>query len=150
MHKKIILGILILAVFAFVVSISSLYVQIQISQGNACGCFIPLPIFIPFVASIGLFIGTIIYYLFHPEIEGEGIPIEVLLNCFEGDERSVVKKILDNNGEVLQSKIVKDTNLSKVKVHRILKKLEGKGFIEKSSHGNTNKVEVNKKTHELL
>lgn len=148
--KNILIGILILSIFVFIVAISTLYVQTQISNGNACGCFIPLPVFIPFVASIGLFIGTVTYYLFHPELKKKKIPKDWILDCFEGDEKSVVKKILDKDGEILQSRLVKETTFSKVKVHRILKKLENKGFIKKSSYGNTNKVEVNEKLKNFL
>jgi len=52
-----------LSIFVFIVAISSLYVQIQIVEGNICGCLIPLPLFIPFIASVGLFIGTLSFYL---------------------------------------------------------------------------------------
>ncbi|MFB6089324.1 MAG: helix-turn-helix transcriptional regulator [Candidatus Aenigmatarchaeota archaeon] len=150
LKKDVIIGILILSIFVFIVAISTLYVQTQISDGNACGCFIPLPVFIPFVASIGLFIGTVTYYLFHPELEKKKISKDWILDCFEGDEKSVVKKILDNDGKTLQSKLVKETTFSKVKIHRILKKLENKGFIKKSSYGNTNKVEVKDELRDIL
>ena len=139
-RKKIISGILILSVFVLIVSICSLYVQVEISSGNACGCAIPIPVFIPFIASIGLFIGTVTYYLFSPKFDRK-IDKKVLLNFFEGEERKVFEVIL-NKKEVNQAEIVRESGLSKVKVSRILKRFESKGLVEKISVGKINKVKL--------
>ena len=71
--RKIVYGILILSMFVFIISVISLYVQVTIESGDACGCLIPLPFFIPFVGSTGLFIGTLIFYLFSPRIDKRAI-----------------------------------------------------------------------------
>jgi len=147
--KKVILGILILSVFVFIVSIISLYVQTEISYGNACGCAIPIPLFIPFIASVGLFIGTMIYYFLSPKFEKKKIDKKFFLNFFEGEERKVFEIIL-NKKEANQTEIVKESNLSKVKVSRILKKFENRGLIEKLSIGKINKVRLKKEILELL
>ena len=139
--KKIISGILILSIFVLIVSVSSLYVQTEISSGNACGCVIPIPIFIPFIASIGLFIGTMVYYILSPRFNKEKIEKKTLARFLEGDERKVFYEIL-NEKEVNQAKIVKQTNLSKVKVSRIIKKLEGRGIVEKSTVGKINIIKL--------
>lgn len=138
--KEIMLGTLILSVFLFILSFSSLYVQTQISRGNACGCLIPLPLFIPFLGSLGLFIGVSIYSLLFPHEKGSKISKDSLLKLFKKDERKVIGILLSNSGEYLQSEIVNETDLSKVKVHRVLKRLESKGIIRKESLGNSNRV----------
>lgn len=63
------------------------------------------------------------------------------LNFLEGDERAIIKLIIDNNGEIVQSKLVKLSEMNKVKVARILHKLELKGVVVRTPYGNTNKVE---------
>lgn len=142
LRKDILIGSLILSIFVFTVASSTLYVQTQISKGNACGCWIPLPLFIPFLGSIGLFIGIILYSLFNPIPAQTSISQQSLLNLFDKDERKVVKALLDKGGERLQAEIVKKTKLSKVQVHRILKRLEGKQLVEKKAKGNTNLIKA--------
>lgn len=146
--KKVVFGILILSVFVLIVSVSSLYVQTEISSGNACGCFIPIPIFIPFIASIGLFIGTMVYYMFSPKFDKK-IDKNSLLNFLDGDERKVFRVMLDKKG-INQAELVRETNLSKVKVSRILKRFENKGLIEKISVGKINIIKLNKGISELI
>jgi len=141
--KKIIFGILILSIFVLIVSTTSLYVQTHISSGNLCGCFIPIPLFIPFIASIGLFIGTLTYYLLSPRFDKNRLDKKFLLNFFDGEERNIFEVILEKN-EITQAELVKRTGLSKVKVFRILKRFENKGLIEKTSLGKTNLIKLNK------
>ena len=147
--KKVAIGILIFSIFVFIVSLSSLYVQTEISSGNVCGCFIPIPLFIPFIASVGLFIGTLIYYLISPRLNKKKLHKKLLLNFFTGDERKIFGIILEKC-EVTQSEIVKLSRLSKVKVFRILRRLENRNLIEKKPLGKTNLIVVNENVKELL
>ncbi|MCK4429573.1 MAG: hypothetical protein KAU95_04300 [Candidatus Aenigmarchaeota archaeon] len=144
-EKKIILGTLVLAIFIFIVAASSLYVQTQISIGNVCGCAIPLPLFIPFLASVGLFIGTLFYYFFLPNHETKTkIDKEIILKLFDPAEREIIKKLLENDGSCLQSKLTRETNLSKVQVFRTLESLIKKKIAEKERYGKTNTIKLNK------
>ena len=113
-EKKILLGALILSIFVFIVAFSSLYIQIHISEGNVCGCAIPITLFVPFIASVGLFIGTLLYHLLLKE--NKCIDYNMFLNIFDSQEREVLKKLIDCRGSCLQSKLTRDTNLSKVQV----------------------------------
>jgi uncharacterized membrane protein len=60
------------------------------------------------------------------------------------EERFIVDKLLESEGSMLQSEIVEKTNYSKVKVTRILDKLEAKGLIERKRRGVTNLVVLKK------
>lgn len=142
LRKDILIGSLILSIFVFIVASSTLYVQTQISTGNACGCWIPLPLFIPFLGSVGLFIGIILYSLFNPIPTQTSISQQSLLRLFDKDERQLIKTLLNNGGQIMQADIVKKTKLSKVKVHRILKRFEDKGLVAKEANGNTNQIEA--------
>ena len=146
-ENKIILGILIFSIFVFVVAVSSLYTQMQISEGNACSCLIPLPLFIPFVASIGLFIGTLIFYLLYTPKQTK-INREVFLKLFDYKEREIIRKLFENKGKLSQSRLVQETNLSKVQVFRILERLSQKRVISKEPKGKTNIVELDKDIYE--
>jgi DNA-binding transcriptional ArsR family regulator len=56
------------------------------------------------------------------------------------DEKLVFEKILEAEGTIFQSDLVEQSKLAKVKVTRLLDKLEGKGLIERKRRGMTNIV----------
>lgn len=63
-----------------------------------------------------------------------------ILNELDGDEKLALEKIIEAQGAIFQSDLVEKTTLDKVKVTRILDKLEGKGIIERKRRGMTNVV----------
>ena len=65
---------------------------------------------------------------------------EDVLKKLDKDEKKVFESVIDENGSIFQSGIVEKTGLSKVKVTRILDRLEGKGLIERKRRGMTNIV----------
>jgi len=56
------------------------------------------------------------------------------------DEKKLVTVLSDNDGTLFQSDLVDKSGFDKVKVTRILDKLEGKGFIERKRRGMSNVV----------
>jgi hypothetical protein len=56
------------------------------------------------------------------------------------DENLVFEKILEAEGTIFQSDLVEQSKLAKVKVTRLLDKLEGKNLIERKRRGMTNIV----------
>lgn len=150
LKKDIVLGNLVISIFVFILAASALYIQTQISSGNACGCIIPLPLFIPFLGSLGLFIGVVFYSILFPNEQNQTISEELFLKMFDGDQRKFMKNLLKSQGEQLQVNVVKETDLSKVKVHRIIKKLDSKGIIDKESYGRTNRIKLKEEFSEHL
>ncbi len=141
-HKKIVLGALIVVIFVLIVSITSWYVQIMIDTGSICSCAIPLPILVPVLASIGLLIGTVLYYLFSP-VSGKCIgrgQRDAILNLLNETEKKIMYSIITNRGELSQAGIVNVTGLPKVKVFRALERLRARGIISKENMGKTNRV----------
>ncbi|NOX71236.1 MAG: winged helix-turn-helix transcriptional regulator [Candidatus Micrarchaeota archaeon] len=149
-QKKIVIAVTIISVFVFVVAFSSLYVQIEIATGNVCGCAIPVWLFIPLLSSIGLLIGTLIYYLLHGH---EGIVSEketakgkdamlAAAGMLPKDEALVLKILIEGNGKMTQSEIMKKSDHSKVKIHRILKRLAERGAISKTKDRKINIIEL--------
>ena len=64
---------------------------------------------------------------------------EIIENADE-EEKMILNLLLNNQGSVYQSDVIKETKLTKVKVTRILDKLEGKGIIERKRRGMTNVI----------
>ena len=70
---------------------------------------------------------------------------EDLLKGLSPDEKEITKKILEEDGSIFQSALVEKTNYSKVKITRILDRLEGKGVVERKRRGMTNVVIIKNK-----
>lgn len=99
--------------------------------------------YIVIIAGIGFgffFLG--IYYILNFNHEEESIIVEnkkeSFANLLVGEEKEVYDFLKLNEGSVYQSDIVKSLGFSKVKVTRILDKLEGKGLVDRKRRGMTN------------
>ncbi len=68
--------------------------------------------------------------------------IEDAIEALTGDEKAVYDTILASNGTIFQSELVEKSTLDKVKVSRVLDKLEGKGLIERKRRGMSNVIIV--------
>lgn len=64
------------------------------------------------------------------------------------DEKKLISVLEKNNDSMTQSDLVRESGLSKVKVHRVLKNLENKKIITKYDFGMTNKIRLEKKVKE--
>lgn len=150
--KKAIIATIILTGFIFAVSFSTLYAQVHIYEGTACTCTLPIPLLIPTLSSLGIFVGSIVYYLMFPKIEESKEKskkdLEVLLEMLREDEREVVKSLIENKGKILQSKL--SSKFGKVKSFRIVENLRRRGIIEKEAYGKTNMIKLTKKFEEIL
>lgn len=60
------------------------------------------------------------------------------------DEKKLIEALKKAGSEMTQSKLAMETGLSKVQVHRAVKRLESKGVIEKHRYGLTNKIVLKK------
>ena len=90
--------------------------------------------------------GVISFFLKDEEVKREhkkSISIEERkrkLENLDEAEREIMNIILREDGSVFQSDLVKETKKSKVKVTRVLDRLEGKHLIERKRRGMTNVV----------
>jgi len=62
------------------------------------------------------------------------------LKDLEGDERDVYNALIEENGMIFQSALIDKTGFSKVKVTRVLDKLENRKLIERKRRGMTNVI----------
>jgi hypothetical protein len=78
-----------------------------------------------------------------PQEKREDI-IQAAARLLEGDEGKLYKMILDAGGEILQKDLILEGAFDKVKVTRLLDKLESKGLVVRVKHGMTNRVVLKK------
>lgn len=63
-----------------------------------------------------------------------------IMSTLTSDEKNVLLKIIESQGTIFQSDLVDKTKFTKVKVTRILDRLEGKRLIERKRRGMTNVI----------
>ncbi|MCK4521098.1 MAG: hypothetical protein KAU20_00870 [Nanoarchaeota archaeon] len=152
--KDVLLVLSIILGFVFIISFSAIYVSDAIKNNNACGCVLPIPYMILILASLGLFVGSLSFYILvskHIKEKKESTKnIEFTLNFLEKDEKTIIEELIKNKGQLNQSKFEKLTNLHKVKIHRIIDKLNSKGLIRKVSAGKTNNIIVSDQLKEIF
>jgi len=145
-HKRVFLVLGIITGFVFVVAFSTLYVSDAIKNNNACGCVIPIPYMILILSSLGIFVGSAAYYFTVSKYVKEGKTrnenINYTLNFLEPKERKLVNELIKSKSGLKQSELEKLTGFHKVKVHRILHKLEASGIIKKETKGKINKISL--------
>ena len=61
-----------------------------------------------------------------------------VLENLDEEEKRVMELVLANQGSIYQSDLLKETAYTKVKVTRLLDKLEGRGLVERKRRGMTN------------
>lgn len=94
---------------------------------------------------LALIIAIGLYFIFFGKekeiiIKPKGISHKKASKALPEDEKIVFEKIRESDGSIIQADLVKKTNFSKVKITRLLDKLEGKGLIERRRRGMTNIV----------
>jgi len=149
-QKKFLSGMLVITVFILIVALAALYVQIQVSGGNACNCEIPLYVLVPIIGAMGLFIGVISYYLLSPKFEKPAVDKSLLLGFLDKDEASIIKVLLDHRGEVPQAEIVRQTGLPKVKVFRVLRGMQTRGIVQKEQNKKVNIIRLSEGMRKLI
>lgn len=136
--------------FIFLVSVTTFYVQSQISHYGYCP--IPIPVLMPTLASLGLFVGSLVYYIMLGKVEESREKrteaINFLLELLPTDEKEVLRKIIENKGKITQSKL--SSSLGKVKAFRVLESLRKRGIILKEPYGKTNIIKLNEKYSKIL
>ncbi len=138
--KALLIITIIISGFILIVASTSIYVQSIIINGNVCGCFVPIPLLIPFFASLGLLIGSVSYYIF--SIKSEKPKFEIIMRFLDAEEKKVMEEII--KGKNTQAKVTKSTGLSRVKVHRIINRLIQKGLIVKEKEGKVVRIKLSK------
>jgi len=148
--KPLLIIAMILASFVLIVSLASLYTERVVSCGMAQTCTIPLPFLIPIIASVSLFVGSLMGYLavgkIHKTKDNFKKSAEVIKKLLNEDEWKILT-IISKKNEISQAKIVQSSGLSRLKVFRIIEKLREREVLEK--HEKDGKLRIIKIDEEL-
>jgi ribosomal protein S25 len=115
-------------------------------QRNISGLF-NLILFVSLSGSvISILAGTSLWILLRKK-ERKKLTDDIVNTMTTDDEKLVMRVLEENSGELTQSELARRTKLSKVKVHRMIKRLESIGIVSKYSYGMTNKIKLNNAIH---
>ena len=151
-NRQVSIGIMLITGFVFAVSFGTLYTQTHIDEGTACSCKLPIPVLIPTFSSLGVLIGSFVYYLMFSKIKEtekkSTRDARNLLGMLQKGEREIVEKIVESKGEISQSRL--SSTFGKVKTFRLLETLRKRGVIAKEKYGKTNMVKLSESYREIL
>ena len=144
----------IIAGFAAVLFFSITYLNNKVLCDLNCRIQNEVTIIAILLSLFGMFVGSLTYYFISEKYERRITKIHkdvnFTLRFFDGEEKCIIKSIIDHKGKMTQSQLAKDTGLSRVKISRSLKKLEEKQIIVKNPNGMTNNIEIEEKLKSLL
>jgi len=91
------------------------------------------------IAFIMLAAGAYLYFV--PITKAGAAPAKkVDISKFDDDEKKIYEILKAHDGSVYQSDLIKETEFSKVKITRVLDKMETKGIVDRQRRGMTNIV----------
>lgn len=134
--------------FIILLTVSLSYARINHNACGAVNCSISNHIPVQSYVGFGLLIATTSiggYLTFlRPKVEKTQTISKAKLNKaienLENEEKKVFSELTKNDGSVFQNDLINTTGFSKVKVSRILDKLETKGIVERRRRGMSNIV----------
>lgn len=74
----------------------------------------------------------------------------LILKFLDYGENQVIKKLIENNGTILQSEISRMPNIGKVRAHRIIVDLKKKEIITLENYGKTNRINLTEEAKNVL
>jgi len=152
----------IVAAFVFAVSFFTLYAQTHISEGTACRCTLPIPILIPTLSSIGVMVGSLVFYFMSGRAHEKAREIRVenvsaikdsafsMLKMLPSDEKKLLELMAGSGGKILQSRLPNDLGIDKVKSFRLVQRLIIRGILEKNPYGKTNIIMLKENFRKIL
>lgn len=99
-----------------------------------------LPLLVYGISVISIVLGGALVVLFQWKLND--LQLRKVLKVLPGEERRVVRILLDNKGSIEQNKLVALSGHNKVKISRILKVLEQREVVKKTNLGNTNLIVI--------
>src|SRR6056297_3086540 len=113
---------------------------------EGCGCphMVSQNFIFLFIVLSVIFVGGLLYYLLSIKIEKKDkkvkFNVHTIMQFLDKDEKKILKQLDKNNKEMPQSNI---KELSKLRKHRAIKKLNEKEIVSIEKKGNKNKIKLN-------
>ena len=163
MEERPLLAVVIITVFAVVVTVITVYISLtgyidpeiigtmttEEIQIYLAGQYVPFYL-IPVLAFVGLAVGTVSFSLMSGNNSIMKKDTKVILKFLNANERKVVEKLMENDGKVQQIELTRLPGLNKVKTHRLLNDMERKEIIKREKYGKLNLIVLEKNLYKTL
>ncbi|VVC02709.1 Uncharacterised protein [Candidatus Bilamarchaeum dharawalense] len=149
-RKRIILGLLTVSVFIFLVTVL-VFVFALYSHGESIPPMLDIFLtyhmeFMVLMGLFGLFSGIVVYSIMNATLEKQKKVVKtnlgIIMKFLSSDEREIVQLLISKDGMTTQSEIARLPGMSRLKAHRITKKLEGRGIIYVEKYGKINMIRI--------
>ncbi|HLC92235.1 MAG TPA: hypothetical protein VJH23_00850 [archaeon] len=149
-RQKIVLGVVLVSVFIFLVTVL-VFVYVLSAKGEAVpDLFKPfIEHHVHFMVIMGLFgvvSGIVVYSMMSSTIERERkmakTNVEIIMKFLGDDDRQIVRLLLEKDGATTQSNISAQPGMTRLKAHRVVRKLEDRGIIHVEKHGKVNMIRL--------
>jgi hypothetical protein len=144
----------IIAGFSAVLFFSITYLNNKLLCDIDCRIQNEISLILVLLSLFGMFIGSLTYYFISEKYERKITRMQkdanITLKFLDSEEQKIINALLKHKGEMNQSEILQDTKLSRVKIFRILKRLEKKEIILKKPQGMTNKIILDEGIKQVL
>lgn len=144
------LAIVAMSITAFIILMGVSLDYARITHAECGGEYCTVYNHIPVQSYIGLGILVVSAgiggYITFAESKGEKIQsiqktkLNSIIKNLAGEERKVFDQVVKNNGSAFQTDLIGATRFSKVKVSRVLDRLEAKGLVERRRRGMSNMI----------
>lgn len=149
-RQKIVLGILVVSVFIFLITVL-VFVYALAAQGIEVPSFlIPfMEYHVHFMVLMGIFgvaSGLVVYKILSYTIQKEKKTVQtnlgIIMKFLGKEDRELVSLLLSKDGMTTQSEISKLPGMTRLKAHRVVKKLEDRGVVHVEKNGKINMVRL--------
>ena len=149
-RKQIVLGMVVVSIFVFLVAVL-VFVYALYSQGQEVPSFLQpfLDYHMHFMVLMGLFgvgSGLVGYSMMNATLENQKklvkTNIDIIMKFLSEEDREIVALLLSKEGMTTQSEIAKLPGMSRLKAHRVVKKLEDRGIVHVEKYGKINMVRI--------
>jgi DNA-binding transcriptional ArsR family regulator len=150
MRREIALGIVIVSIFIFLVTVL-VFVFALYSEGQPVPGFLKpfIDYHMHFMVLMGLFgvgSGLVVYSILSATIERQEKAAKanmgIIMKFLGEDERAILGLLASKEGMTTQSEISRLPGMSRLKAHRAVKKLEGRGIVHVEKYGKINMVRL--------
>jgi len=149
-RREIVLGLIVVSVFIFLITVL-VFVYALASGGERVPEILQpfLKYHIQFMVVMGLFgvgSGLIVYSILNATLEKQKRIVQtnlgIIMKFLSPEEREVVRLMGDKEGMTTQSEMAKLPGMTRLKAHRIVKKLEYRGIVHVEKYGKINIVRL--------
>lgn len=92
-------------------------------------------------AGSGYYWSNLLYREFEEQRQGSARMLDVVKTFLSEDEKSILEHLV-RTGESSQAEIARLSNMGRVKAHRSVQKMKGKGIIDVQEHGKARRISL--------